>query len=43
MHTLVGYTDQPTLMELVVYIASLLLTVGLMKSIESPRVARAAT
>jgi high-affinity iron transporter len=36
MHTLIGYTDQPTEMQLVVYVAVLLVTVTLMRLIGSP-------
>jgi high-affinity iron transporter len=35
LHTLVGYTDQPTAMQLVVYVAVLLTTVALMRLIGS--------
>jgi high-affinity iron transporter len=31
LHTLIGYTDQPTAMQLLVYVAVLLVTVVLMR------------
>jgi high-affinity iron transporter len=31
LHTLIGYTDQPTAMQLIVYLAILLITFGLMR------------
>jgi high-affinity iron transporter len=31
MHTLIGYTDQPTEMQLLVYVAVLLVTIVLMR------------
>jgi len=36
LHTLVGYTDQPTAMQLIVYLAILLITFGLMRLVGSP-------
>ncbi|MGO4715124.1 FTR1 family iron permease [Bradyrhizobium sp. 2TAF24] len=36
MHTLIGYTDQPTAMQLVVYVAILLVTFVLMKTLARP-------
>jgi high-affinity iron transporter len=41
MHTLVGYTDQPTEMQLVVYVAVLLVTVTLMRLTGSKQTDRA--
>lgn len=41
MHTLVGYTDQPTEMQLLVYVAVLLVTVMLMRLTGSPPADRA--
>ncbi len=41
MHTLVGYTDQPTEMQLLVYVAVLLVTVMLMRLTRSPPADRA--
>ncbi len=42
LHTLIGYTDQPTEMQLVVYLAVLLMTVLLMRLTGSQHAARAA-
>jgi high-affinity iron transporter len=36
LHTLIGYTDQPTAMQLVVYLAILLVTFVLMRLYGSP-------
>src|SRR5437899_2881656 len=36
LHTLVGYTDQPTAMQLIVYLAILLITFGLMRFAAAP-------
>ena len=36
LHTLVGYTDQPTVMQLVVYVAILAVTFGLMRIFAAP-------
>ena len=36
MHTLVGYTDQPTAMQLAVYLAILMVTFVLMRLYGSP-------
>src|SRR5262249_51187864 len=36
LHTLIGYTDQPTAMQLVVYVAILLLTFILMRMVRAP-------
>jgi high-affinity iron transporter len=36
LHTLVGYTDQPTAMQLTVYVAILLITFALMRLVGSP-------
>jgi len=43
MHTLIGYTDQPTEMQLVVYAAVLLVTFMLMRLTGSQPVARRVT
>jgi len=37
MHTLIGYTDQPTEMQILVYVAVLLMTVILMRLTGSQR------
>lgn len=37
MHTLIGYTDQPTEMQILVYVAVLLMTVMLMRLTGSQR------
>jgi high-affinity iron transporter len=43
LHTLIGYTDQPTAMQLTVYVAILLITFALMRLVGSPvKVAQAA-
>jgi len=42
LHTLVGYTDQPTAMQLLVYVAVLLVTVALMRLTGSQQTARVA-
>src|SRR4051794_8199780 len=36
LHTLIGYTDQPTAMQLAVYVAILLITFALMRLVGSP-------
>jgi high-affinity iron transporter len=36
LHTLIGYTDQPTAMQLVIYIAVLAVTVALMRLYGAP-------
>src|SRR3954465_7992533 len=36
LHTLIGYTDQPTAMQLIVYLAILLITLALMRLVGSP-------
>jgi high-affinity iron transporter len=41
MHTLIGYTDQPTEMQLVIYLAVLVLTIVLMRLTGSPHTDRA--
>jgi high-affinity iron transporter len=41
LHTLIGYTDQPTVMQLVVYVAVLLVTVVLMRLTQSQPSGRA--
>jgi high-affinity iron transporter len=41
LHTLIGYVDQPTAMQLVVYVATLLIIVVLMKLFSSPASRRA--
>jgi high-affinity iron transporter len=41
MHTLIGYTDQPTEMQLVAYVAVLLVTFMLMRLSGSPQTRRA--
>ncbi len=43
LHTLVGYTDQPTAMQLVVWIAVLLVTLVLMRLTGTPQAPRAVT
>ena len=43
LHTLIGYTDQPTAMQLTVYVAILLITFALMRLVGAPvKVAQAA-
>jgi high-affinity iron transporter len=43
LHTLIGYTDQPTVMQLIVYLAILLITFALMRFAGAPvKVARSA-
>jgi high-affinity iron transporter len=37
LHTLVGYTDQPTVMQIVIYLAVILVTVMLMRLVGSER------
>jgi high-affinity iron transporter len=41
LHTLIGYVDQPTAMQLVVYVATLVVIVVLMKLFSSPGSRRA--
>jgi high-affinity iron transporter len=41
MHTLIGYTDQPTEMQLVIYLAVLVATIVLMRLTGSQRADRA--
>lgn len=43
LHTLVGYTDQPTAMQLLVYVAVLVITVALMRLTGSQQAGRVAT
>jgi high-affinity iron transporter len=42
LHTLVGYTDQPTAMQLLVYVVVLLVTVALMRLTGSQQTGRVA-
>ena len=42
LHTLIGYTDQPTAMQLLVYVAVLLVTVVLMRLTGSQQADRVA-
>jgi high-affinity iron transporter len=40
LHTLIGYVDQPTTMQLIVYAATLIIMAGLMKAFAIPHAQR---
>jgi high-affinity iron transporter len=40
LHTLIGYVDQPTAMQLIVYAATLIIMAGLMKAFAIPHAQR---
>ena len=42
LHTLIGYTDRPTELQLVVYVATLALMIVLTRAARPPQTARAA-
>lgn len=41
LHTLIGYSDQPTQMQLLVYLATVVVIWGLMRQLSSPRIGQA--